>query len=206
MQTPWLYAFLKDPAKLRHTTVLRMPQFNMSDKDAATLADYITVALQHPAANPASVDSKDLTPARAALGPALQMARGLQVPLVLVQAVQPASVPDVDSSVAYQLGETDAHESVYSAAKEARSAGLEAVEGGGVMPLRLAATAAGSDAGDGSTGTNAERRSNGEPLAVCCHGLLKSRAASPSCSVACCPAVRHCCFAACPCCWTCSPA
>jgi nitric oxide reductase subunit C len=40
----------------------------MSDKDAATLADYMTMVLQHPAANPASVDSKQFTPAIAALG------------------------------------------------------------------------------------------------------------------------------------------
>jgi len=45
-----------------------MPQFNMSDKDAATLADYISLALQHPDANPATVDAKEFTPARAALG------------------------------------------------------------------------------------------------------------------------------------------
>jgi len=40
----------------------------MSDKDAATLADYISVALQHPEANPVTVDAKEFTPARAALG------------------------------------------------------------------------------------------------------------------------------------------
>lgn len=40
VQTPWLYEFLKNPIKLRHTTVLRMPQFNMSDEEALTLANY----------------------------------------------------------------------------------------------------------------------------------------------------------------------
>jgi len=40
----------------------------MSDKDAATLADYMTMVLQHPAANPAAVDAKQFTPAMAALG------------------------------------------------------------------------------------------------------------------------------------------
>ncbi|MSR57430.1 MAG: c-type cytochrome [Planctomycetaceae bacterium] len=40
VQTPWLYAFLKNPGKLRYTTVLRMPQFNMSSDEAQTLADY----------------------------------------------------------------------------------------------------------------------------------------------------------------------
>lgn len=40
VQTPWLYNFLKNPIKLRHTTVLRMPQFNMSDAEALALANY----------------------------------------------------------------------------------------------------------------------------------------------------------------------
>jgi mono/diheme cytochrome c family protein len=45
-----------------------MPQFNMSDKDAATLADYMTMVLQHPGANPAGVDAKQFTPAMVVLG------------------------------------------------------------------------------------------------------------------------------------------
>jgi mono/diheme cytochrome c family protein len=45
-----------------------MPQFNMSDKDAATLADYMTMVLQHPAANPVAIDARQFTPAMAALG------------------------------------------------------------------------------------------------------------------------------------------
>src|SRR5260370_2957515 len=45
-----------------------MPQFNMSDKDAAILADYMTMVLQHPAANPATVDARQFMPAMAALG------------------------------------------------------------------------------------------------------------------------------------------
>lgn len=40
VQTPWLFRFLKDPIRLRHTTVLRMPRFNMSDEEAQTLANY----------------------------------------------------------------------------------------------------------------------------------------------------------------------
>jgi cytochrome c551/c552 len=42
VQTPWLYAFLKDPSRLRHTTVLRMPQFNMSNDEAEKLANYFS--------------------------------------------------------------------------------------------------------------------------------------------------------------------
>jgi nitric oxide reductase subunit C len=67
-QRQWLVDFLKNPQTLRPTLVLRMPQFNMSDKDAATLADYMTMVLQHPAANPVAVDAKQFTPAMAALG------------------------------------------------------------------------------------------------------------------------------------------
>jgi len=40
VQTPWLYQFLKDPVQLRHTTVLRMPKFNMDDSEARALANY----------------------------------------------------------------------------------------------------------------------------------------------------------------------
>jgi mono/diheme cytochrome c family protein len=67
-QRQWIVDFLKNPQTLRPTLILRMPQFNMSDKDAATLADYMTMVLQHPAANPAAVDSRQFTPAMAALG------------------------------------------------------------------------------------------------------------------------------------------
>jgi mono/diheme cytochrome c family protein len=67
-QRQWLVGFLKNPQTLRPTLILRMPQFNMSDKDSATLADYIGLVLQHPDANPVSVDVKQFTPAVAALG------------------------------------------------------------------------------------------------------------------------------------------
>ena len=40
VQTPWLFNFLRNPGRLRHTTVLRMPKFNMSDDDAQALANY----------------------------------------------------------------------------------------------------------------------------------------------------------------------
>jgi len=67
-QRQWIIDFLKNPQTLRPTLILRMPQFNMSDKDAATLADYMSLVLQHPAANPAAVDSKAFTPAMVTLG------------------------------------------------------------------------------------------------------------------------------------------
>ncbi len=67
-QRQWLVDFLKNPQTLRPTLVLRMPQFNMSDKDAATLADYMSIVLQHAAANPADLDAKQFTPVMATLG------------------------------------------------------------------------------------------------------------------------------------------
>ncbi len=41
-QTPWLYSFLKNPDRLRYTTVLRMPHFNMSNDEAEKLANYFS--------------------------------------------------------------------------------------------------------------------------------------------------------------------
>ncbi len=40
VQTPWLFNFLRNPEKIRHTTVLRMPRFNMSAAEAQALANY----------------------------------------------------------------------------------------------------------------------------------------------------------------------
>lgn len=40
VQTNWLYQFLLEPGKIRYTTVLRMPKFNMSPAEAQTLANY----------------------------------------------------------------------------------------------------------------------------------------------------------------------
>jgi mono/diheme cytochrome c family protein len=67
-QRQWLVDFLKNPQTVRPTLVLRMPQFNMSDKDAATLADYMTTALQHPNANQGAASANQFTLAMAALG------------------------------------------------------------------------------------------------------------------------------------------
>ncbi len=44
VQTPWLYRFLKNPGRLRHTTVLRMPRFNLDDDEARALANYFAAA------------------------------------------------------------------------------------------------------------------------------------------------------------------
>jgi cytochrome c2 len=44
VQTSWLYEFLKNPQRLRHETVLRMPQFNLDDDEARALANYFAAA------------------------------------------------------------------------------------------------------------------------------------------------------------------
>ena len=40
VQTPWLYQFLLEPEKIRYTTALRMPKFNLSPEEAQALANY----------------------------------------------------------------------------------------------------------------------------------------------------------------------
>jgi mono/diheme cytochrome c family protein len=67
-QKKWIADFLKNPQTIRPTLILRMPQFNMSDKDAAIAAEYLSMAVQKPDVNPESVDAKQFTPAMAAMG------------------------------------------------------------------------------------------------------------------------------------------
>jgi hypothetical protein len=56
-QTDWLYQFLLNPQQVRKMTVLRMPKFNMSSREARALADYFAaverienpgIGLKHP--------------------------------------------------------------------------------------------------------------------------------------------------------------
>ena len=67
-QRQWLISFLKNPQTLRPTLVLRMPQFNMTDQEAATLADYLGVVLQSPLVDPSKIDAKSFSADKAALG------------------------------------------------------------------------------------------------------------------------------------------
>ncbi|MEO1997539.1 MAG: hypothetical protein ABGZ17_19950, partial [Planctomycetaceae bacterium] len=48
VQTPWLYRFLKNPDRIRHQTILRMPKFNLSDHEAQTLANYFAAVDEAP--------------------------------------------------------------------------------------------------------------------------------------------------------------
>ncbi len=67
-QRAWLVDFLKNPQTLRPMLVLRMPQFNVTDKEAAILADYMTMTLQSPLANTAGEGHMRFTPQLAAMG------------------------------------------------------------------------------------------------------------------------------------------
>jgi mono/diheme cytochrome c family protein len=62
----WIVEFLKNPQTLRPTLTFRMPQFNMTDEEAAVLADYLGKVFQSPAARP--VDERAFTPGMAAKG------------------------------------------------------------------------------------------------------------------------------------------
>jgi mono/diheme cytochrome c family protein len=64
----WIISFLKNPGTLRPTLTVRMPQFNMSDRDAKTIADYLETAMQSPDVDQAAISAKDFTPQMAALG------------------------------------------------------------------------------------------------------------------------------------------
>jgi mono/diheme cytochrome c family protein len=64
----WLVDFLRNPQTLRPTLTVRMPHFNMSEQDAATIANYLSSELQNPSVNPAAVDEKGFTSQMAAHG------------------------------------------------------------------------------------------------------------------------------------------
>ena len=67
-QKKWIADFLKNPQTIRPTLILRMPQFNMSDQDAAIAAEYLSLAVQKPDVDPESVDARQFTPAMVSLG------------------------------------------------------------------------------------------------------------------------------------------
>jgi len=64
----WLVDFLMDPQTLRPTLTVRMPHFNMSQKDATTIADYIVSDLRNPNIHSTPPADSELTPQMAAHG------------------------------------------------------------------------------------------------------------------------------------------
>ena len=67
-QRKWIADFLKNPQTIRPTLILRMPQFNMTDKETSILAEYLSLAVQKPGVDPESVDARQFTPAMASKG------------------------------------------------------------------------------------------------------------------------------------------
>jgi mono/diheme cytochrome c family protein len=57
----WLVQFLKNPQTIRPSLTVRMPRFEMTEKDASTLADYISSTLQKPDVNPKAISQTEFT-------------------------------------------------------------------------------------------------------------------------------------------------
>ncbi len=67
-QPQWLIDFLENPQTLRPTLTVRMPHFNMSEKDAATIANYLSSTLQKPDVHSEATDQKEFSPEMAERG------------------------------------------------------------------------------------------------------------------------------------------
>jgi mono/diheme cytochrome c family protein len=74
-QPKWLISFLKTPQTIRPMLTYRMPQFNMTDQEAATIAAYLEMVMQNPSIDPGSVDPETFTPRMASLGKQLYEVR-----------------------------------------------------------------------------------------------------------------------------------
>ncbi len=57
----WLLSFLKNPNTLRPALIRRMPKFNLTDAETATLVEYILTAYQTPAFDADSIDANKFT-------------------------------------------------------------------------------------------------------------------------------------------------
>ncbi len=67
-QRAWLISFLKSPQTIRPTLTFRMPQFNMTDREAGVIADYLGTAMQSPNVQPGPADLHEYTPELAKFG------------------------------------------------------------------------------------------------------------------------------------------
>ena len=63
VQRAWLLDFLKNPNTLRPALIRRMPRFNLTDAEAATLTDYIMTVYQTPVFDSASLPASSFTAA-----------------------------------------------------------------------------------------------------------------------------------------------
>jgi len=67
-QRQWTIDFLKNPQTLRPTLTFRMPQFNMSDQEAATIADYLGMVSQSQFVSVAGENLKQFGSEKAVMG------------------------------------------------------------------------------------------------------------------------------------------
>jgi mono/diheme cytochrome c family protein len=67
-QRQWTIDFMKSPQTLRPTLIFRMPQFNMTDQEAATIADYLGMVSQTQFVSAAGANRKQFTPEMATMG------------------------------------------------------------------------------------------------------------------------------------------
>jgi mono/diheme cytochrome c family protein len=67
-QRQWIIEFLKNPQTLRPTLTFRMPEFNMTNEDAAIIADYLGMVMQSPAFDLTDVDPKKFAPSLTQMG------------------------------------------------------------------------------------------------------------------------------------------
>lgn len=68
VQRSWLIGFLKNPRTLRPTLTFRMPEFNMTDEEAAAIADYLGIAAQTPKVDLTSGQNQQTSPEQVQLG------------------------------------------------------------------------------------------------------------------------------------------
>lgn len=67
-QRQWTIDFMKSPQTLRPTLIFRMPQFNMTDSEAATIADYLGMVSQSQFVSAAAANRQPFTPEMATMG------------------------------------------------------------------------------------------------------------------------------------------
>ena len=67
-QHEWLVSFLKNPQTIRPTLTVRMPEFNMSNEDAVTIANYLNAKLKSSRVDSTKVNAPAFTSQMAAQG------------------------------------------------------------------------------------------------------------------------------------------
>lgn len=68
VQRQWIIDFLKNPQTLRPSLTFRMPQFNMTDEEAKTTAEYLGMVFQSPSVDLTEANRQRFAPGFAAMG------------------------------------------------------------------------------------------------------------------------------------------